>query len=277
MLDTASKVNSNLYERSMNSIIVQIYEVQTPAEAEILIDIGVDHIGSVVLSEAAWQDPVLKETVSVVRSSVARSSLIPLFSSQDAVFRAIDYYQPHIVHFCEDLVAFARRHGSLDLLVSLQENTKKRFPEIAIMRSIPIPVSGVGTGVPVEDTARTFGPVSDYFLTDTLLTKSKDTSEQDQPVGGFVGITGTTCDWDMALRLIASTAVPVILAGGISQDNVYDGIMRTRPAGVDSCTRTNAVDAQGHCIRFQKDIDKVRRLVSEARRAEKDLLAGAFL
>jgi len=255
----------------MNSIIVQIYEVQTPTEADLLIDIGVDHIGSVIVSESAWKDAALKETIAVVASSTAKSSLIPLFSSQDAVFRVIDYYRPDIVHFCENLAAFSYRYGSLDRLIRMQENVKKRFPEITIMRSIPIPVSGAGKSVSVIETARNFEPVSDYFLTDTLLANGSGSSEDEQPVEGFVGITGTICDWDVASGLTASTTVPVILAGGISHDNVYDGIMRIKPAGVDSCTRTNAVDAEGLPVRFKKNIDKVKQLVLETRRAEQAL------
>ena len=32
-------------------MIIQIYEIQTPSEAERCIELGVDHIGSVILSE----------------------------------------------------------------------------------------------------------------------------------------------------------------------------------------------------------------------------------
>ncbi len=38
-------------------MIVQVYEIQTPHEAEKCIDLGVDHLGSVVLSEEEWRQP----------------------------------------------------------------------------------------------------------------------------------------------------------------------------------------------------------------------------
>jgi len=50
---------------------------------------------------------------------------------------------------------------------------------------------------------------------------------------------------------------------------VFDGIMRVLPAGVDSCTGTNAVDLKGRSIRFKKDFGKVKRFVDETRRAER--------
>jgi phosphoribosylanthranilate isomerase len=57
------------------------------------------------------------------------------------------------------------------------------------------------------------------------------------------------------------------LAGGLSPENVYDGIRFVKPAGVDSCTGTNRLDDQGRPIRFQKDMDRLRRFVEETRRA----------
>ncbi len=92
-----------------------------------------------------------------------------------------------------------------------------------------------------------------------------------QPVAGYVGITGEVCDWDIAGAIITASPIPVILAGGISGENVFDAITTMKPAGVDSCTKTNAVDGQGRPIRFRKDMKKVRRLVEEARRADEYL------
>ncbi|MBU0986084.1 MAG: hypothetical protein KKH68_02430, partial [Proteobacteria bacterium] len=94
---------------------------------------------------------------------------------------------------------------------------------------------------------------------------------QEQPVKGFVGITGQTCDWGMAVKLVESSSIPVILAGGISPENVFDGIITVRPAGVDSCTGTNATDSAGRSIRFTKDFDKVKQFVEAVRRAEQAL------
>ena len=95
--------------------------------------------------------------------------------------------------------------------------------------------------------------------------------QTEQPVSGFVGITGNTCDWDMARRLVQDSRIPVILAGGISAENVSDGMTATRPAGIDSCTLTNACDGHGRPIRFRKDPGKVKHLVDAVRLAEEFL------
>ena len=120
----------------MTSIITQIYEVQTPSEAEKLVSLGVDHIGSVIVSQKLWKVPLIRDTIDTIDGSDTRSSLIPLFSDIDAILLALDYYNPDIVHFCEALTFQNGVSGTYKELILLQENVKKRFPEIKIIRSI---------------------------------------------------------------------------------------------------------------------------------------------
>ena len=50
-------------------MIVQIYEIQAPHEAEACIESGVDHIGSVLSSKDEWRQPQLKETIQISRAA----------------------------------------------------------------------------------------------------------------------------------------------------------------------------------------------------------------
>ena len=255
----------------MKKIITQIYEVQDPGEAQELIDLGIDHIGSVIVSERDWKVPGVRKTTELVRSSSAKSSLIPLYNTLDSVLRTLDYYQPDIVHFCEALTDRKDVWSFCQKLIRLQENVKKRFPQILVMRSIPIAQSGRRNLVPTLDFGKIFEPASDFFLTDTILVNGSDQDAESQPVTGFVGITGQTCCWRTAADLVAASSIPVILAGGISPDNVTDGILQVRPQGVDSCTQTNSLDENRVPIRFKKDLQKVKQMVEAVRAAEKAL------
>ncbi|MFC1857144.1 hypothetical protein ACFL9U_03850 [Thermodesulfobacteriota bacterium] len=249
----------------MAHIITQVYEIQSPFEAEMLIGLGVDHIGSVIVSEEKWRVPSVKQTFEIVGESVSKSSLIPLFSNLESISRVLEYYRPDILHFCEAV----NRSDSCENFFETQRNIKERFPEIKIMRSLPIPPREKTATCLALELARVFEPVSDYFLTDTLISKGSGSSPCDQPVEGFVGITGQTCDWDVARRLVESCRIPVILAGGISPENVFNGILSVKPAGIDSCTLTNVADHAGRPVRFKKDPLKVKRLIEAVRRAEK--------
>jgi phosphoribosylanthranilate isomerase len=241
-------------------MIVQIYEIQTVQEAARCISLGVDHIGSIILSQSAWRNAGLKEVVHLCRGTRAKSSLIPLFRDPTTLYRALDYYQPDFVHFCESLTDSQGRIKPMEPFIRVQASVKKRFPEVSIMRSIPIPGPNTHGGFPTMEIAEALEPLSDWFLTDTWVGEA--------PVEGFIGITGQRLDWDMAAALTQNTSRPVVLAGGLSPENVTDGILKVLPAGADSCTRTNTVDAKGRPVRFSKDFEKVARFVDGVRKAE---------
>lgn len=249
-------------------MIVQVYEIQEPHEAEKMISLGVDHVGS-VLTEAGGSRQV-KETIRLVTESRAKSSLLPLFADMDQISAVLDECRPDIVHFCQGIFGeaedWATRCGRL---ISMQATVKERFPKIAVMRSIPVPPPGPADHLPITEVAGHFELLTDYFLIDTLLMEGDAIAGQ--PESGYVGITGKTCDWRVAAQLVQQSNIPVILAGGLSPDNVYDAVHAVRPAGVDSCTLTNAVDETGAFVRFQKDPDKVDRFVRQARLAGQEV------
>ena len=253
-------------------MITQIYEIQTPEEADQLGAIGVDHIGSVLLSADAWQQTTIHDTVRTVQNGGHKSSLIPLFNDPETVFRALDYYRPDIVHFCDVLALSSSGMTACGRLIDLQRSVRSRFPEISIMRSIPIARSPSDGSVPTLALAEMFQSVSDLLLTDTVL--PSDSGMADQPVTGFVGITGQICNWETAREMVRKSKIPVILAGGLAPENVYNAISGVAPAGVDSCTRTNQLDRHGNPIRFMKDMKRVRDFVSETRRAARVMGLG---
>ncbi len=245
-------------------MIVQIYEIQQPDEARRMVDLGVDHIGSVLLSPTSAEESSLQETVKLVRRAGRKSSVIPLFTDVDIIADVIDHLQPDIVHFCDTLPSPDQEADALSRIVKRQQIIRQRFPQLEIMRSIPIGPDRHSATIDSLKMASIFEPLSDWFLTDTLLVNGDQANDQDQPVEGYVGITGKTCDWNVAAQLVLQSRIPVILAGGIGPENASAGIVKVQPAGIDSCTRTNAVDQNGQTVRFQKDCDKVRALVDAA-------------
>lgn len=245
-------------------MIIQIYEIQTPREAETCAQLGVDHIGCVLFSGRKATQTELREAIRVSRAAGIRSSLLPLFEDKYQVYRAIEHYAPDYVHFCQNLTEPNGTPTGLEQFVSLQAGIKESFPEIGIIRSIPLPRKGLeGANFPLLELVHALEGVSDFFLIDTWTER--------EPVKGFIGITGMVSDWGMAKEVVLASPIPVILAGGISPGNAYEAILGVIPAGIDSCTRTNKCDADGRPLRFQKDFAKVKELVEEVRRAEKAL------
>jgi phosphoribosylanthranilate isomerase len=78
----------------------------------------------------------------------------------------------------------------------------------------------------------------------------------------YAGATGETHDWSISRAVVERSRIPVILAGGLSAENVADAIAIVKPWGVDSFTHT---DVPGH--RGKKDPARVRAFIAAARRA----------
>lgn len=76
---------------------------------------------------------------------------------------------------------------------------------------------------------------------------------------GFGG-TGHKVDWDVAAEIVQRSDRPVILAGGLTPENVGDAIQRVRPFGVD--VSSGIEDSPGI-----KNPSKMRDFVQAARQA----------
>ncbi|MDH3981836.1 MAG: phosphoribosylanthranilate isomerase [Kiritimatiellaceae bacterium] len=75
-----------------------------------------------------------------------------------------------------------------------------------------------------------------------------------------VGGTGETCDWDKAKSLVQSLETPILLAGGLTPENVATAIRQVKPWGVDV---SSGVEIEPGV----KDLAKVKAFISAARGA----------
>ena len=76
-----------------------------------------------------------------------------------------------------------------------------------------------------------------------------------------VGGTGMVHDWSISARIAGGSKVPVILAGGLTPDNVAQAIGVVKPWGVD--VHSGVEDSDG-----RKDEERLRRFIRAASRAE---------
>jgi len=214
-------------------MIVQIYEVSTPKEAKELEKLGVDHIGVLVGKGEYPRELNFDETKKIfeVLSQKTKKVALSLSKKMEDFVEIIQETHPDILH----LGAPPKDVTPLDV-----KKLKQRFPDIKIMRTIPvIDESSIGL-------AKKYDGIADYLLLDTLKKKQ-------------VGATGQIHNWQISKKIVESVKTPVILAGGLGPDNVEEAIKIVKPAGVDSKTKTDKPKGKG------KDLEKVKKFVLKAK------------
>lgn len=219
---------------------IQIAGVIDAAEARLLLDCGVRYLGFPLRLSVNRPDLSEREAAAIVRDLPpdAHGVLITYLD------RAID-----IVELCGELGArIVQVHGVI--APAELARLKTLDPGLSVIKSL---VVGLQQPAALEAEAERLAPWVDAFITDTF-----------DPATGATGATGRTHDWSVSRRFVACLPRPVILAGGLTPDNVAEAIRTVRPAGVDS--HTGVEDADG-----RKSRDKVLQFVAAARAAFAEL------
>jgi phosphoribosylanthranilate isomerase len=221
-------------------MIVQIYTTQTPQEGLDLAECGVDQIGVTPAKRGLPGEISLELAASIFATIGDRAVKVALSVEEDInqIVDMVTVVKPDILHLCGDINKVTPAQVAKIRLL---------LPDMPIMQAIPV------TSQAALQIARDFEPVSDYFILD---------SYSDQ-IGG-IGAAGFTHDWSVSRAIVQQSSIPVILAGGLTADNVAEAIQAVKPWGVDSLTHTNLPLAGGG---FKKDIEKVRRFVTNAKAA----------
>jgi phosphoribosylanthranilate isomerase len=217
-------------------MIVQIYEVTTPAEARALRAMGVDHIGVLVGEGSFPREQTIEKARDIFAAipSGSRASALSLSHDVDFIVRLTAALLPDILH-----LGAAPQH----LSPAQSQTLKAEFPQVSLMRSIPVlDESSIAL-------ARSYDEVADWLLLDSY-----------QPGDRQIGALGVTHSWELDRRIIESVHIPAIIAGGLGPENVQDAISVARPGGVDSKTKTDRSDGT-----HTKDLQKVSAFLKAAR------------
>lgn len=217
---------------------VQIYTMQSVEEALEIVSLGVDHIG-ITPSSIGLPGEIDFNTGRAIVDTVGGSAVcVALTVESDfmAIENMVKAVQPDILHLC-GLENSIPPEAVLEL--------RDLLPDMPIMQAISI------AGPDALEVALSYQEVADYLILDT----------QAPDISG-IGASGVTHDWNISRRIIQELKIPVILAGGLSPENVAEAIEYVQPWAVDSLTHTNHYLSDGG---FRKDLDKIRKFVEAAK------------
>jgi len=214
---------------------IKICGIKTVDDALAAIDLGADLIGFNFYPKSPRYVEVgmCRNIMSRVRT-IGRATCVGVFvnASVDEVHAIMDT--------CG--LGLAQLHGdeSVEFMESLQEKSFK---------AIRLPTDSKTDSRTITDFAEKRHGFEPALLVDAA-------------VKGIYGGSGVTADWDGAAKL--AKKYPLLLAGGLTPENVSEAVMRVKPWGVDVASGVESAPGK-------KDPRKMKAFVQALRDAEEDV------
>ncbi|AFM26425.1 phosphoribosylanthranilate isomerase [Desulfomonile tiedjei] len=219
--------------------IVQVAGVSTVEEALFCHECGVNSVGfTLELPHGLHDDLNVEKTKCIIRD--LPSDLLPV------IITYLNRADAAIELLCKTGGRAIQFHGEIS------DHEIQRFREHLphVMSIGRITVNGDSS---LQHVPRFQSPLWDAIILDSL-----------DPVTGRIGATGKTHDWRLSAEIVRIASVPVILAGGLSPENVREAVLTVRPHGVDVHTGVENPDGS-------RNFDKIRRFASQALTAFRDI------
>ncbi|MCB9208629.1 MAG: phosphoribosylanthranilate isomerase [Ignavibacteriales bacterium] len=214
---------------------IQVAGIIDQTEADLVKSCGVNFLGFPLRLPVNKEDLTEENAAKIINNLKApfHGVIISYSSTADEVFELCNKLGSNIIQL----------HGR----ISIDELQKiKRNPKIVVIKSLVI------TEENFEQLKKDLVEMENFvdaFITDTF-----------DPKTGASGATGKTHDWNISKTFAEISKKPLILAGGLNSENVYEAIIKVNPAGVD--VHTGVENSNG-----RKDKKLLEKFVSEAEKA----------
>jgi phosphoribosylanthranilate isomerase len=218
-------------------MVVQIYSITSIADAVATAEAGADLIGVVVAEPGVVPEAVPADLACDILAGArprARGVAMSLLDDRDEICAMVDAVRPDILHI-------AAREVEPEDCAWIRE----RIAPVRLLRAIAVRAGETLSEVDAHQNC------ADFLMLEA----------------GAKGAAGEVHEYSICRDVVLRSRVPVILAGGLSSDNVSLAIAAVRPWGVDSFTHTDIPGQRG-----KKDIARVRAFVAAAMRAFADIV-----
>ena len=216
--------------------VIQIAGIRCISEAAMLVAAGVDWLGFPLRLPVHEEDTSDTLAAAIIQRVPNRAEcvLITYLSTAEEIADLATALS----------VSLVQLHG--DIPIREIRTLRQSMPGLGIVKSLIVHEDETRQ---LLNHGRSFEPYVDAFITDTY-----------DPSTGATGATGKSHDWTVSRELVTELSKPLILAGGLTPENVGDAIRVVRPWGVDA--HTGVEDAAG-----RKSPERVDTFVQTAREA----------
>ena len=212
----------------MNNIRVKICGITQKEDLEFAVNAGADAVGFVVGVPSSPRNISLRKASNLIKqvSPFVKSVLVTVPQSLEELDDILKMLNPGAIQI----------HGAY-----LDEKVRDKFPNRLLIRAVKANVKDAI--IKAEEEAKIF----DAILLDSC-------------VEGKYGGTGITHDWRLSRKVKqAIHPKPLILAGGLTPENVADAVQAVEPYAVD-------VSSGVECQPGIKDHQKILKFVENAKR-----------
>ena len=214
---------------------IQIAGIIDKEEANMLIGYGINFLGFPL------RLPVNKEDLTENEAAEIISNLTP---PNFGVVISYSKTANEAIELCDKLGSkIIQLHGPIKIEELKKLRTKR--DDISIIKSLVIKNDNIQE---LSKLLKQTEPFVDAFITDTF-----------DPVSGASGATGKTHNWEISKQFVRLSSKPVILAGGLNPNNVYEAIIKVKPAGVDVHTGVEDKTGRKNEILVQKFVEETNK------------------
>lgn len=218
-------------------MLVKICGVSNAIDAMNAVKYGADAVGFVMGGKVL--PPEVEPHAQTVRKIIKSfpenvdSFIVTHLKEVDDIIALAEYVNSTGIQVSEDI--------GVEKLKQLRQRTKKKIIKTVVVKD----ESSI-------EKLKSFEPYCDFILLDSM-------------VGGYVGGTGSTNDWELCKNLIDAADKPVFIAGGLTPENVEGAIKKTSPQGTDVSTGVSTY-SEKYLRKDRKDENKIKKFIDTSKK-----------
>ena len=225
---------------------VKICGLMTPGDIHLCVKAGADAVGFVTEYPVPvpWNIDRAKARELIALTPPFVTTAVVVGGSVECILQIADTVRPHIVQLHGDETVEEIGH-----ICSALENTG-----IKVIKALRIDVDTGKARFAIEDPLEAAMVLAGTGISGLAV----DSKTSTRPAG-----TGVPLDWNVIQRISSSISLPLILAGGLTVQNVSKAIDRVRPYGVDIISGVEKAPGV-------KDEERVYQFVQAAKKIRMD-------